>query len=166
MAQVGLEPTASLVLSQGGLPLPTEPVCAQGGIRTRNRSGLSRAAVPKFAYLGLHSGPGWSRTIVSWVWTKRRCRWTTGPADSVESPGVAPESPACRAGVFLLDHDPAGGSRGTRTHKRQAAATCFQDRLLIRPDGFPLSSCGGWNRTNMKTFRTSRPTVRRPRITF
>ena len=26
------------------------------------------------------------------------------------------------------------------------------------------SSCGGWNRTNMKTFRTSRPTVRRPRI--
>lgn len=22
--------------------------------------------------------PGWSRTIVSWVWTKRRCRWTTG----------------------------------------------------------------------------------------
>ena len=31
---------------------------------------------------------------------------------------------------------PRGGSRGTRTHKRLLAATCFQDRLLIRPDGF------------------------------
>ena len=29
-----------------------------------------------------------------------------------------------------------GGSRGTRTHKRPEAATCFQDRPLIRPDGF------------------------------
>ncbi len=28
------------------------------------------------------------------------------------------------------------GSRGTRTHKRFSTATCFQDRLLIRPDGF------------------------------
>ena len=72
------------------------------------------------------------------------------------------------------------------------AATCFQDRLLIQPDDFhppravcyrrhirrshfkqiPLSpmskrqcrSCGGWNRTNITTFRASHPTVRRPRI--
>ena len=29
-----------------------------------------------------------------------------------------------------------GGSRGTRTHERPEAATCFQDRPLIRPDGF------------------------------
>ena len=28
------------------------------------------------------------------------------------------------------------GSRGTRTHKRDSPATCFQDRLLIRPDDF------------------------------
>ncbi len=28
-----------------------------------------------------------------------------------------------------------GGSRGTRTHKRPAAAACFQDRSLIQPDG-------------------------------
>jgi hypothetical protein len=28
------------------------------------------------------------------------------------------------------------GSRGTRTHERPEAATCFQDRPLIRPDGF------------------------------
>ena len=30
----------------------------------------------------------------------------------------------------------ASGSRGTRTHKRCCAATCFQDRLLIQPDDF------------------------------
>ena len=47
---------------------------------------------------------------------------------------------------------------GTRSFQRKArdsnpqaahAATCFQDRLLIRPDAFhlPISS-GGWNRTN------------------
>ena len=35
----------------------------------------SRSA--SLAYLG-ESSPGRSRTIVSWVWTKRRCRWTTG----------------------------------------------------------------------------------------
>ena len=31
---------------------------------------------------------------------------------------------------------PTSGSRGTRTHKRLLAATCFQDRLLIRPGDF------------------------------
>ena len=53
------------------------------------------------------------------------------------------------AGVVLLDHDPmlSSGSRGTRTHKRHAAA-CFQDRFLIQPDDFRASSSGGWNRTN------------------
>ena len=47
-------------------------------------------------------------------------------------------------------------------------ATCFQDRLLIQPDDFrPFDlSCGGWNRTNIKTFRASHPTVRRPRSTL
>ena len=28
------------------------------------------------------------------------------------------------------------GSRGTRTHKRDGLATCFQDRALIQPDDF------------------------------
>src|SRR5208337_5114752 len=32
-----------------------------------------------------------------------------------------------------------GGSRGTRTHKRPEAASCFQDRSLIQPDGFRSS---------------------------
>ena len=47
---MGLEPTASLVLSRSGLPLPTEPMCvftsAQGGSRTRKHLGLSQAALP------------------------------------------------------------------------------------------------------------------------
>jgi hypothetical protein len=58
MAQEGVEPSASLVLSESGLPVayragrdlnpgPT----TQGGIRTHRRPGLSRAARP-LAYLG------------------------------------------------------------------------------------------------------------------
>lgn len=39
------------------------------------------------------------------------------------------------------------GSRGTRTHKRGLLVACFQDRFLIRSDGFP-NNCGGWNRTS------------------
>ena len=68
----------------------------------------------------------------------------------VDSPGVAPGLPVCRTGVLLLDHEPVhcasrcsssvvSGSRGTRTHKRLSAATCFRDRLLIRPDDFQKS---------------------------
>ena len=66
---------------------------------------------------------------------------------SLDSPGVAPGLPVCRTGVLLLDHEPVrcasrcsssvvSGSRGTRTHKRLSAATCFRDRLLILPDDF------------------------------
>ena len=169
MAQVGVEPTASLVLSQGGRPVAYRAAVVPDGIE------------PSF--------PGCGPSVVA-----------IGPRDrvsQVESPGVAPGSPACDAGVILLDHDPMsfaaeavgleptsgnsaaacfpsrfltssddfryihqGGSRETRTHKRLFAVTCFQDRLLIRPDGFHKSSCGGWNRTSMKTFRVSHPTVR------
>ena len=52
MAQVGLEPTASLVLSQGGLPIAYRAgsnqniASAHGEIRTRTRLGLSQAAQP------------------------------------------------------------------------------------------------------------------------
>ena len=55
VAQVGLEPTASLVLSQGGLPIAYRAifsVSAQNRTRTCKRPGLSRAALP----LGV-SGP-------------------------------------------------------------------------------------------------------------
>ncbi len=59
VAQVGLEPTASLVLSQGGLPIAYRAVSfasAQSRTRTCTRAGLSRAALP----VGV-SGPRWSR---------------------------------------------------------------------------------------------------------
>jgi hypothetical protein len=37
-------------------------------------------------------------------------------------------------------------------------------RQVPHPAGsLPFSSCGGWNRTNIKTFRASHPAVRRPR---
>ena len=46
---------------------------------------------------------------LSWLSPRRRCRWATG--SSVTEVGL-------------------------RTHKRFSTATCFQDRLLIRPDDF------------------------------
>ena len=58
----------------------------------------------------------------------------------MDSSGIAPESPVCRTDVFLLDHEPEcsspSGSRGTRTHKRDVPAACFQDRFLIQSDDF------------------------------
>ena len=49
MAQVGVEPTASLVLSQGGLPIAYRAmrvVSTQSRTRTCKRPGLSRTALP------------------------------------------------------------------------------------------------------------------------
>src|SRR5206468_4976917 len=46
VAQVGVEPTAALVLSQGGLPVAYRAVCAPSRSRTCKHSGLSRAALP------------------------------------------------------------------------------------------------------------------------
>jgi hypothetical protein len=49
VAQVGFEPTASLVLSQGGLPVAYRAVLCAGAqrrIRTCNHPGLSRIALP------------------------------------------------------------------------------------------------------------------------
>ena len=58
MAQEGVEPSASLVLSESGLPVAYRAgedlnpgTSTQGGIRTHRRPGLSRAARP-LAYLG------------------------------------------------------------------------------------------------------------------
>lgn len=74
--------------------------------------------------------------------------------------------PGCRPGVVAAGpRDQKGGSRGTRTHKRPSAATCFQDRLLIRPDDFRISSSsGGWNRTNglLVQSQASLPTATTP----
>ena len=81
----------------------------------------------------------------------------------MDSLGIAPRSSACGADVFLLDHEPElSGSRGTRTHKSRMRPTVFKTgsssgRMTS------VTSCGSWNRTNIKTFRASRPTVRRSR---
>ena len=88
MAQEGFEPSASLVLSESGLPLPTEPKLAS-----------------------MTQYPGWE--------------------SNPQAPGFKPG----RSAVGVPGPS-RGGSRGTRTHKRPRAATCFQDRPLIRPDGF------------------------------
>ena len=57
----------------------------------------------------------------------------------------------------------SSGRRGTRTPKR--ACRRLFSRQVPHPAGcLPCSSCGGWNRTNIKAFRAPRPTVRRPRI--
>ena len=57
----------------------------------------------------------------------------------MDPPGVAPGFPACDAGVFLLDHEPVEAEAvGLEPTSDAVAATCFQDRLLIRPDDFRL----------------------------
>jgi hypothetical protein len=65
----------------------------------------------------------------------------------VDSSGIAPESSVCRTDVFLLDHEPQcsspSGSRGTRTHKRDVPAACFQDRFLIQSDDFRKQQVAG-----------------------
>src|SRR5262249_33126736 len=69
--------------------------------------------------------------------------WESNP----QAPGFKPG----RSATWRTWAAERGGSRGTRTHKRPAAATCFQDRPLIRPDGFRDGldrSSGGWTRTS------------------
>jgi|HubBroStandDraft_6_1064221.scaffolds.fasta_scaffold03777_4 hypothetical protein len=78
--------------------------------------------------------------------------------------GVGQESLPLDHGTVLIF---AGGSRGTRTHKRPEAATCFRDRLLIRPDDFRClfcPSCGSWNRTSglLSQSQASLPTATVP----
>ena len=85
--------------------MPTEPLCPE---RESNPQTLgfkpSRSA--SLAYLG-RSGPGRTRTA-----DRHLVRVLPLPLGyrtaliSVESPGVVPGSPACDAGVVLLDHDP------------------------------------------------------------
>ena len=86
---MGLEPTASLVLSQGGLPVAYRAVCAPSRSRTCNRSGLSRAAL------------------------------SVGVSGQVVPDGIEPPLPGCRPGVVAAgprDYLFHSGSRGTRTH--------------------------------------------------
>ena len=88
MAQEGVEPSASLVLGESGLPI------------------AYRAEMSCTQYPGWESNP--------------------------QAPGFMPG----RSAGWRTWAAERGGSRGTRTHERPQAATCFQDRPLIRPDGF------------------------------
>ena len=80
----------------------------------------------------------------------------------VESPGVAPGSPACGAGVVLLDHDP----KQAEAVGLEPTSGCWPPPVFKtgsssgRMTSVAVKSCGGWNRTNMKTFRASHPAVR------
>ena len=112
---------------------------AQSGSRTRKRSGLGRAALPRWRIWarvvpdGVEpSFPGCGPSVVA-----------VGPRDhvfQVESPGVAPGSPACDAGVVLLDHAPqcllVAEAVGLEPTSGMSAAACFPSRFLNRSDGF------------------------------
>ena len=117
---------------------------AQSGIRTRKRSGLGRAALPCWR-IWAEVVPDGVEPSFPWVWTKCRCRWTTGPCSFKWSHREShPNLQHADAGVFLLDHDPMFSQRKPWDSNPQAAfaATCFQDRLLIRPDGFRRQAAG------------------------
>ncbi len=133
------------------LPSHVSCVSTQSRSRTCKRSGLSRAALPVGVSGHRRSSPGWTRTIVRLLvrelpsplghrtmlfeWTHRELHpdlrlaepasscWTMSPSFRERKPWDSNPQAAC-------------------------AATCFQDRLLIQPDDFRLSSCGSWNRTN------------------
>ena len=76
IAQVGLEPTASLVLSQGGLPIAyramfllmpkagVEPAIARPSLQQTRSRAAQPIGVPGRSVV---SDPGWTRTIVVWV---------------------------------------------------------------------------------------------------
>ena len=74
-----------------------------------------------------------------------------GPRDrvsQVESPGVAPGSPACGAGVVLLDHDPnvSAEAVGLEPTSGMSAAACFPSRFLNHSDGFRYHAREGGSR--------------------
>ena len=135
VAQVGVEPTASLVLSQGGLPVayradvvsrqyPEQGSNLQSlGFRpSRSTDGVpGRVVSIKVVPDGIEpSFPGCEPSVVA-----------VGPRDcvaKVDPPGIAPGSPACDTGIFLLDDEPIllSGSRGTRTHKRFHTPAVFK----------------------------------------
>ena len=173
MAQVGVEPTASLVLSQGGRPVAYRAVCPERELNPQTL-GFKPSRSAELAYLG-ESGPGRTRTAdrhlvrvlpsplgyrtVFLKWSHRELHpdfqramlasscWTMTP--KAEAVGLEPTSgksaAACFPSRFLTNSDDfryvhQGGSRETRTHKRLFAATCFQGRALIRPDGFRVQA--------------------------
>ena len=149
VAQVGVEPTASLVLSQRGLPVAYRAIAFKCPGRELNSQ--TRGFKPRRSA----SWRTWAQVVPDGVEPSLPgCGPGVVPLDhgtvskSVDSPGIAPESLACGASVFLLDHEPVE-AEGVRLELTSgSAATCFQNRVFIQPDAFRLSSSGGWSRTN------------------
>ena len=100
----------------------------------------------RFLFVGQESLPLDHGTVLKWT------HWESHP-----------DLQACGAGVFLLDHEPVEAEAvGLEPTSRSARPTVFK---TVSSSGRMTSvcSCGSWNRTNIKTFRASRPTVRRSR---
>ena len=134
------------VLSQGGLPVAYRAMVPRTNASRRcpesnpQTPGFKPSRSASLAYLGA-SGPGRTRTA-----GRHLVRVLPLPLGyrtvfvEVESPGVAPGSPACDAGVVLLDHDPMfvqAEAVGLEPTSGMSAAACFPSRFLNRSDGFP-----------------------------
>lgn len=167
VAQVGVEPTASLVLSESGRPIAYRanssfPRCpdAQSGSRTHTHSGLSRAALPigasgprseeRHGSAASSSGRR-TRTFIAWFRARKpTISRSPNKPDTVvgrECPvGVEPTSPVWKTGTFAAR---------PRAHKAEGEGV-EPSRLIARPGsgrmpspiGLPFrESCGGRSRT-------------------
>jgi hypothetical protein len=171
---VGLEPTASLVLSQGGLPIayratitnrtkcPAQDLNLQTFGFKPNRSAVGvpgRKVVPDGIEPPL---PGCRPGVVA-----------AGPRDrvsQVDSPGFAPGFPTCGAGVFLLDDEPlfdkaeavglepTSGAMPPPVFKTGSSSGRMTSVIGLQ------NSSGGWNRTNglLVQSQASLPTATAP----
>ena len=189
---MGFEPTISCVTGRRALQAAPrgQNVCcsSSGGIRTHSIPGSK----PRWSASCLPSRmcPDEESNLECAGLSRAALPVGVPGHSSVVPDGVEPSFPVCRTGVVAVGpRDRAlSGLTGNRTqifklaelvsscwtmspsrrkpwdsNPQVACATdCFQDSVLIRPDDFRLS-CGSWNRTNIKTFRASRPTVRRSR---
>ncbi len=72
-------------------------------------------------------------TSSCWTMTPKRKPWESNPQAAQCRRLLSKQVPQP---FGWLPSSLEGGSRGTRTHKRRSAATCFQDRLLIQSDDF------------------------------
>ena len=124
VAQVGFEPTASLVLSQGGLPVAYRAMCLLCPKQESNLQSLgfkpSRSASWRIRALLIRVlvVPDGLEPPLAWVQARSRCRWTTGP-------------------VFERKPWDSNPQRSDRTCSRdRLPGTDWQDASWSRPDDF------------------------------
>jgi hypothetical protein len=82
----------------GGLPLFLSPDSGPRGICTLI-SGVRSRRRP-FGPAALNSDPGWTRTIVAWMWARSLRRWTTGSTSGRGGNRTHNRSPGSRPGRF------------------------------------------------------------------